>query len=173
VREVAVAIAPLREVVGDGPAGLAWRCFLRHYCVCVGGDDLRPGLHRCRPSPDLAWAFNGDVGGVLERARAQLRDAEDLSPDAVERLARGVARKLLLVAASVVSVRHGIWTTDRGTGVRLLADAHPELREPLVQALEWSQAAPTDREGLLRLVEGLGSWLVRALQETAGPTDAG
>jgi hypothetical protein len=152
VREVGLA-----EATVDSLADEADRCFLKHYCLPLAGRDRRPALPRCRPSRALADGFNDDLTAVV----ARLRSAVDNAPTPAARLAavRNAARRLLLATATIESVSHATWSTDRGTGAALLARHHPEWTDVAARALGWSAGRGSD-DGAQRLLE-LGDWLVR------------
>jgi hypothetical protein len=156
-REVGLAPATLAEVRSDGRDGLGLRCFLRHYCVCLAGTDLRPSLPACRASRAVAEGFNDDVPRLVRRWRSELEAAQ--TPDEVALVARAAARKLLLVAATLESAEHGGWTTDRRTGATMLAAHHPQWAVTARQAVDW--CAHPDRptaHDVHRLLD-LGDWL--------------
>jgi uncharacterized protein len=152
VREVGLA-----HVLVDDLAGEADRCFLKHYCVSLAGRDLRPSLPRCRPSRALADGFNDDLPALLARLRSTVDDAA--TPADQLAAVRKAARRLLLAVATIESVSHATWSTDRATGAALLADNHPQWTAVADRAARWSAGG-----GTLDGVEGLfalGDWLVR------------
>jgi uncharacterized protein len=157
VREVGLAGCTLAEVLADNRAGYGMRCFLRHYCVFLTGVDLRPSLPPCVPSRAVADGFNDDVAALVRRWRSELDAAR--TPARVAAVARAAARKLLLVTATLESVEHGGWTTDRATGAALLARHHPQWAAVAELAVGWSarhgDAAARDVRRLL----DLGDWL--------------
>lgn len=157
VREVSVGSSTLAQVLADDRDGFGMRCFLRHYCVCLAGTDLRPTLPPCRPSRAVADAFNDDPPVLVRRWRSELAAAR--TPAEVAAVARAAARKLLVVTATLESVEHGGWTTDRTTGAALLAAHHPEWTVIARLALGWctdpGQPAARDVAQLL----DLGDWL--------------
>lgn len=163
VRQVSIAIATANEIFAHDGDGLAWRCFLKHYCVCVAGADLTVDLPLCRPSAQLVAGLTADTRPVLEKARA---DAE--SPDVdVNATARAVARKLLLTGAALVSMNTGTWTTDRSRAAQELMAAHPERTHDVERALRWADprgVAAADRAELRDFVDGFGRWLLRELE---------
>jgi hypothetical protein len=152
VREVGLAQASV-----DSLAGEADRCFLKHYCVPLAGRDRRTGLPRCGPSRALADGFNDDLPALVQ----QLRSAVDGATTPAERLAavRKAARRLLLAVATIESVSHGTWSTDRTRGAELLARHHPQWTEAASRALTWSDGGGTG-DGAAELFE-LGEWLTR------------
>jgi uncharacterized protein len=152
VREIGLAQATVDSLTGE-----ADRCFLKHYCVPLAGRDRRPDLPRCRPSRALADGFNDDLAAVVRT----LRSSVDNAPTAAARIAavRKAARRLLLATATIESVSHATWSTDRGTGAALLTRHHPEWTDVAARALEWSAGRGSD-DGAQRLLE-LGDWLVR------------
>jgi hypothetical protein len=152
VREVGLA-----QVTTLGLAGDADRCFLKHYCVPLAGRDRRPDYPRYRPSRALADGFNDDLPSVVHR----LRSTVDAAGTPAERAIAGrkAARRLLLAVATIESVSHAIWSTDRATGAALLARHHPEWTDVAARALDWSagRGNPDGVEDLL----ALGDWLTR------------
>jgi uncharacterized protein len=143
VREVGLASATVADL--DRPADA---CFLRHYCVPLAGRDRRAELPRCRPSRALADGFNDDLPAVVARQRAAIAAAAD-RPAAVRR----AARRLLLAVATIESVSHATWSTDRGTGAALLAAHHPEWAATADRMLTGTAGADE--------VLALGDWLVQ------------
>jgi len=73
-----------------------------------------------------ARGFNGDIGIHLAQWRAGA-------------LARQVARKTLVAAAGVVSIRWRIWTTDREIAARGWVEFEPERRGELMSLLAWAE----------------------------------
>ncbi len=163
VREVSVATASLGEVLAETTDGLASRCFIRHYCICVAGDDMTRSLPRCRPSAALIVGLTADTAPLLDAARF----ANDSNGDPAT-LARSAARKLLLTAAGIVSLRSGDWTTDRSRAASALAAAYPERARQLQRAAAWAVLrpnAPVDRDELREFLNDFGSWVLTTLQQ--------
>jgi uncharacterized protein len=133
VREVGLAQAPVESLAEE-----ADRCFLKHYCVPLAGRDRRPSLPRFRPSRALADGFNGDLTPTLESIVARAA-----TPAAAER----ALRRVLLAVATIESVSHATWSTDRATGAALLRQHHPE----------WTDAVtgPPDLARVLALADWL------------------
>lgn len=152
VREVGLSQATL-----DALAGEADRCFLKHYCVPLAGRDRRPELPRCRPSRALADGFNDDLPVVVERLRAAVDGA--VTPSERLTAVRKAARRLLLAVATIESVSHATWSTDRGEGAALLARHHPEWTDVADRCLAWSAGGGTTA-GAADLF-ALGEWLTR------------
>jgi hypothetical protein len=166
VREVSLACATRAEVLADSREGLGMRCFLRHYCVCLTGMDLRPSLPPCTPSRAVADGFNDDVSALVRRWRSELHAAR--TPNQVAVVARAAARKLLLVTATLESVAHGGWTTDRATGAALLTKHHPQWTALADLAVSWCAGpAEPDAQDVHRLLD-MGDWLAR--MPRSGPT---
>jgi hypothetical protein len=168
VREVALGGIALVQVLADDRPGLGWRCFLRHYCTCLTGTDLRPSLPPCTPSRAVADAFNDDVDAPAQRWRRALTAP---APADIAAVARTAARKLLLVTATLESVEHGGWTTDRATGAALLTTHHPEWTDIATLALTWctDPATPTTAD-IHRLLD-LGDWLTARPRQAPRPSD--
>lgn len=126
-----VAIGPLTidQLHAKTDAGRAERCFVKHYCIHLTGQDVRPELPRCRPDRALAREFIGD----LDRHLAILRTTKD---------ARATGRRLLMAAAVLYSLDAGTWSTAREIGAQLFAQHHPELRDDITRALGWASTPP-------------------------------
>ena len=133
------------------------RAFVKHYCVPLLGRDIRPELPRFRPSRALADGFNDDLPTLVRRLRSTVDDAGTPA----DRLAapRKAARRLLLAVATIESVSHATWSTDRATGAALLARHHPEWTDVAARALEWSAGRGT-ADGVGDLL-AMGDWLTR------------
>ena len=75
-REVGIAHATLPGLFGDDIDALGGRCFIKHYCVPLHGDDIRDQLPSYRPSATMAWAFNHNVADAIDEARQRLDTAK-------------------------------------------------------------------------------------------------
>lgn len=152
VREVGLAQASVGSLTGE-----ADRCFLKHYCVPLAGRDRRPDLPRCRPSRALADGFNDDLPVVVARLRSNVDDAATPADRLVA--VRKAARRLLLAVATIESVSHGTWSTDRTRGAALLVQHHPQWTEVAGRCLALS-AGGGSTDGAADLF-ALGEWLTR------------
>lgn len=171
VREVGIASTPRDEVMADGSAGEAERCFLRHYCAHVAGEDLRADLPGCRASLSLARAFNGDIGEVVDRTSERLQEGP-ASPERRRLVATG-SRRLLMAAATLLSARQGGWTTDRTRGAELLTAAAPELAVEVERVRDWTDVDASGRtlpplDEVVATFAVLRAWLVQAYGEATG-----
>jgi uncharacterized protein len=130
VREVGLAHGTV-----DWLASEADGCFLKHYCVPLAGRDRRVELPRYRASRALADGFNADLDTTLRSI------VDGKAPAARAR------RRVLLAVATIESVSHATWSTDRDTGAALLRQHHPE----------WTDAVtgPPDLDRVL----ALAAWL--------------
>jgi uncharacterized protein len=166
-REVGIAHAAVSVYERDDVVGHGERCFLKHYAVCVAGDDLRDALPTCRATSGLAFGFNGDVGHVLARYGERLR----IEPDPTGRAdaATKACRKILMAAATLLSTREGGWSTDRVTGADLIARHAPEHADLAAAALARSVAGEVD-DTTFAIIDRLGGWLAEeyALSPGAG-----
>lgn len=141
VRELAAGCQGLDAIQAVSEAGAVERCFLRHYCLHLAGPDLRAGLPECRADATLAHGFNGDLEGVVARLGSG-PDPED--GDGQQRhLIAYTARRLLMAGATLLSVRHGTWSTDRETGAALLVAADPRLAGDARALLAWTTLETT------------------------------
>jgi uncharacterized protein len=140
VREVGLAHGRV-----DALAGEADGCFLKHYCVPLAGRDRRASLPRYRPSRALADGFNADLDTTL-RSIVDGRAPDGRAP-ADQAPAERARRRVLLAVATIESVSHATWSTDRATGAALLRQHHPE----------WTDAVtgPADLDRVL----ALAAWL--------------
>lgn len=136
VRGMAISTVALDDVMAPGLAGRAERCFVRHYTVCLVGHDLRPELPPCRADGELATGFNGELADVPQRVRACLDQTDD--PTARGWSVAYGSRRVLMAAATLLAVERGEWSTDRGRGAELLADAAPDLAADVDLVAAWS-----------------------------------
>jgi uncharacterized protein len=158
VREVGISSVDLATLHRQDLVGDAERCFLKHYTVHLAGPDLRGSYPVCEANARLAAGFNGDLRAVLRELRPRLADERDLRER--DALARKACRKVLMAAATLLSVREGGWSTDRGTAVELISRHAPGFEALAADALTWSeQGAPADPAGVMDMVDRLGGWL--------------
>lgn len=165
VREVGLAVTAPDEVFADSDEGLAWRCFLKHYGVCVDGVDLASDLPRCRPSRALARGFAAGTETVVQDVAGRLPEDSDAE---VGVLARRAARRLLLAGAVAASIEADTWTTSRDRAVDLLADRHPRWGEELRRAAGWADPVhlpAVTRGDLDRFLDEFGGWILRLVDE--------
>jgi Nucleotidyltransferase domain len=135
-RGVEIAAAEAVDLVGDTDACYGFRVFLRHYCVHLAGPDPSTALPAFPADARAARGFNGDIGWHYRRWKQELESGA-ASADLVGIRA---ARKTLLAAAGLVSVRDRTWTTDRARAARRLGELKPGLAAPLCGLLSWATA---------------------------------
>jgi uncharacterized protein len=158
VREVGIGSVDLETLGRQDLVGDAERCFLKHYTVHLAGPDLRDAYPLCEPTARLAAGFNGDLRAVLDDVRLRLTQERDVQER--DALARKACRRILMAAATLLSVRAGGWSTDRGTAVELIGRHAPQLEALAADALTWSeQGAPADPAAVTDLIDRLGGWL--------------
>ena len=167
VHDVGIAHVTLDGLFADNVDALGNRCFIKHYCVPVQGDDLRSRLPSCRPSPTIAWAFNHNVADAIDRARQRLDGAT--TSDDVKAVCRAAARKVLLAAASLTSAITSTWTTERARAAAFVAHAYPEWAHDATVGLEWTRTPTDDAIAVRRFLDGFATWVAEQLQITSSP----
>jgi uncharacterized protein len=167
-REVSIGSVDLATLRRRDRTGHAERCFLKHYTVHLAGPDLRTTYPRCRATPQLAAGFNGDLRVVLDRVRARLLEEDDERQRGM--LAAGACRKMLMAAATLLSVREGGWTTDRDAAVELVARHAPTVADLAADARRrCDQPQPVGAADVLEIVDRFGGWLADEYERLAGP----
>jgi hypothetical protein len=167
VREVGIAHITIAALFADDIDALGSRCFIKHYCVALHGEDIASRLPAYRPSATMAWAFNHNIGDAIERARQQLDHAA--SGDDIQLVCRAAARKVLLAAASLASVITTSWTTDRRRGAAFLADTYREWAIDATTTLEWTTSPTDDRAAVRNFLDGFATWVAQQLHDHAAP----
>ncbi len=173
VREVCLAVTSSDEVFADSDDGLAWRCFLKHYCVCVDGTDLAAELPRCRPSRALARGLAAGTDTVLQDVADRLPEASDAEMGV---LARRAARRLLLAGAVVASIEADTWTTSRDRAVDLLTDRHPRRSDDVRRAAGWAdpvRVPAVTRQELATFLDEFGGWILQRVDGIPAEDDGG
>jgi predicted nucleotidyltransferase len=156
VREVGLGAVSLREALAE--EGLpGWGCFIKHLCVCLAGQDIRPLLPRFRPSIEVARGFNGDYPSVTQAGLQELAEANQT--EIAQSLMRRICRKTVRTGFSLVMPRLGCWTTDLEPSVEYFCRYYPEKRTSMSLILGWIQRPPENREEFLRTIEPLADWL--------------
>jgi uncharacterized protein len=168
VREVGIGSVDLATLEHRDRTGHAERCFLTHYTVHLAGPDLRASYPRCRATPELAAGFNGDLRHVLARLRGQLLAEGDEVARAD--LAARACRKMLMSAATLLSVREGSWTTDRDEAVDLVSRHAPAHARLAAAARRWcDEPQPGGTTEVLEIVDRLGGWLIEGYAGLGDP----
>ena len=162
VHDVGIAHVSVDGLFDDNIDALGNRCFIKHYCVPLHGDDIRSRLPACRPSVTMAWAFIHNVADAIDRARHQLEGAATAGD--VKAICRAVARKVLLAAASLTSVITSSWTTDRRRAAAFLTEAYPEWAHDVTTALVWTRSPTDDTAAVRRFLDGFAVWVAQQLQ---------
>lgn len=160
-RAVTIGPASLADLRADNDAGYGLRVFLRHYCVHLAGDDPAADLPDYPADERAARGFNGDI--ALHRARwlAEL----DRGADA-KHLGQRMARKSLLAVAGLVSVRDGIWTTDRVAAAARWDELEPD--GGVGQLVAWLSDPPDGAHDVRRALRGTIATIERTFAEEIG-----
>lgn len=179
-RTVEIGAASPEHYTGEGDAAYGNRAFLRHYCVHLTGPDVTAGWPAFPADARAARGFNGDLAAHHQRWMSDLAAIDGMHPDGertdvvTRALARRAARKTLLAAAGVVSVRHRTWTTDRTSAAQRLADDHPPMAAGLMELSAWSRSARAVRRDDVRRALHQGGavhWVVDAFRSEIGMWD--
>lgn len=166
VREVGIGSVDVATLNRGDATGHAERCFLKHYAVHLAGSDLRLAYPPCQSTAQLAAGFNGNLCTVLAETRRRLASEDDEGARA--ELAARVCRKILMAAATLLSVRDGDWSTDRSEAVELVRRHAPDLGALAADALRWCDSTPpADTNGALEIIDRLGGWLTDEYAGTA------
>ncbi|MFE9908372.1 nucleotidyltransferase domain-containing protein [Streptomyces clavifer] len=134
--------------------------FVACLCTPLIGPDLAAQLPRYRPTSLLARETNGDLALALPRWRTMA--AEAVTDEARLRLSRGVARRLVRTAFTLVMPRWGGWTSDLRRSAELFArfcPDHPERAAQVRAAAGTARTPSPDPAVLAMLIESLGPWL--------------
>lgn len=134
--------------------------FIACLCTPLLGEDLARELPRYRPTVLLARELNGDLPLALprwhRRAAQAMTDSERL------RFSRGVARRLVRTAFTLVMPRWGGWTSDLQLSAGLFARYYPgapDRAEQIRVAAATARTPSADPGVLAMLVGDLAPWL--------------
>lgn len=166
VREVGVAAVRVSDIWADTADGLGHRCFIKHYCLHLHGEEIHQSLEPCRASAEAAWAFNHDIAEAVSSAKIKL--AEAVQPKQVAQLSRSSARRVTLAAASLVSIANRTWTTDRETAARAIAEIYPEWAADAQTALRWCVSPSDNPEEVRQFLDSYASWVADELKRLSG-----
>jgi predicted nucleotidyltransferase len=165
VREVGIGAASLHEALAkESLPGLG--CFLKHLCLCVSGEDIRPLLPKFRPSIEVARGFNGDYAAVTQTMLTDLAQTDQTS--VAQSVMRRLCRKTVRTGFSLVMPRLGRWTTDLETSVNYFCRYYPEKRTQMALILSWIQHPPKDSASFLQTMKPLSDWLAAEIGRVIG-----
>jgi hypothetical protein len=171
-RGIGVAVVARAELFADGLDGLGARCFVKHYCVPLHGEDLRPLLPPCRASVEVAWAFNHNTSTAVADARIRLEHSQ--TAEEVRQVCRSAARKITLSATSLASIVESTWTTDRHRAAEIISTRYPRWAADATDALRWCSTPTASRDSVHAFLNGYASWvaseLARQVQLRGGRT---
>jgi len=160
-REVAIGPADRAGLQGVDAESYGNRVFLRHYCVHLTGPPVHEDVPDAFPANRAAArGFNGDIA----RHAAAWKTAIESSNPAPAILGTRIARKTLLAAAGLVSIRDQTWTTDRHRAARAWSSEDPEIGT----LLEWLTDPPHQAAQVADALDGLVARVVEAFEEQIG-----
>lgn len=156
VREVGIGAVSIQQALADeNLAGLG--CFIKHLCVCVTGEDIRPRLPKFRPTIEVARGFNGDFAAVMQAKLQKL--AKTNQTKAAQAVMRQICRKIVRTGFSLVMPRLGCWTTDLDRSAEYFCSCYPQMQAAMAMIVAWTRQPPEDRAEFLRTVTSLVEWL--------------
>jgi uncharacterized protein len=129
---------------------------LRELAVCIGGEDLRPGLPPTKPSAAVAAGFHDDTHAVLARARQSLGTSTD--PEVIRRVCRMASRRMVQVAFAVVMAREGVWATVLEEQAAAVGAVFPQWAEAARRAAEQGRRPVADTGVVRELLDSFGRW---------------
>lgn len=166
VRDVGIGAVSIQEAFAkESLPGLG--CFLKHLCVCVAGEDIRPLLPKFRPSIEVASGFNRDYAAVMQATLAELAEANQTHM--AQSVMRRICRKTVRTGFSLVMPRLGCWTTSLERSADFFCRYYPEKRSSMALTLDWIQRPPEDKAEFLRIVLPLADWLATEFDRIIGP----
>ena len=165
VREVGIGAASLREALApESLAGLG--CFLKHLCICIAGEDIRPLLPKFRPTLEVARGFNGDYASVVQTMLSDLARTDQFEP--AQHLMRRICRKTVRTGFSLVMPSLGFWTTQLEPSSEYFCRTYPDKRASMTRILDWIQHPPPDKAEFLQTIAPLADWLANEFDRVIG-----
>lgn len=139
-----------------------WQFFIRDFCVCIDGEDLRPSLPRTKPGPEAAFGLHDDFPERLARARENLGSS---SQGEFDRDALRIPRKLIQVLFAVVMAQTGAWATVLEDQAAVAVGAFPERAAEIKECLRLARDPRPDQRSVRQLVATLGAWVERLFEQ--------
>ena len=164
VREVGVADCTYDEVL-DTKNTYGWGAYLKILCVCVNGEDLTKRFGNFKLSSEIAIGFNGDIDTALQSALRKIKDAE--TDEEAGKIAATCARKLIRTCYSLVMTRAQVWTTKLSEQADVFIQYFPEKRAFVRTLQDWVVQPPHNRNDVVAILEGEGSWVVGKFETEA------
>jgi uncharacterized protein len=155
VREVGLAVTFLAEVFeGDYQIGL--KCFIKHLCVCLFGEDLGTQFPKFKPTRAVAYGLNGDIKQVLEKAKQVMLTG---SPDTISKTTMSASRNMIRTAFCLVMEEANCWTTILDDCASIFTAYYPERAPEIQHLLQIAKGAQVSCDEFLSTLNGFGKWL--------------
>ena len=127
--------------------------------------DLTKRFGNFKLSSEIAIGFNGDIDTALQSALRKIKDAE--TDEEAGKIAATFARKLIRTCYSMVMTRAQVWTTKLSEQADVFIQYFPEKRVFVRTLQDWVVQPPHNRNDVVAILEGEGSWVVGKFETEA------
>jgi hypothetical protein len=141
----------------DSEHRYGWGFWFQHCCACIYGEDIGRQIAPFRPSWELMYGLNGDIGPYNQRIKRELRACSDV--DTGVALCRRIARKYIRTAFGLVAVPEASYTDDLKLAVSLFLLHYPAHEATLRFLLEQAREPTAATAEMARIVGTFGVWL--------------
>jgi predicted nucleotidyltransferase len=133
-------------------------CFIKHLCVFFWGKNLQERLPKFKPDINVADEFNGDLEKHIKNVKDTLKKTAN-KPEHVL-LMKGIMKKIIRTAFSLVMPRDNSWTTDLKIMSKAFIKYYPEHCDQVITALRWTKSPPQERKLFFKFMDDFGGWLI-------------
>ncbi len=141
----------------DSEHRYGWGFWFQHCCACIYGEDIGRQIAPFRPSWELMYGLNGDIGQYNQRIKRELGACSDV--DTGVALCYRIARKYIRTAFGLVAVPEASYTDDLKLAVSLFLRHYPVHEATLRFLLEQAREPTAATAEMTRIVETFGVWL--------------
>ncbi len=139
-----------------------WQFWLKHFCVCIWGVDLRDKINLYKPSLAVGLEMNIDISDKLNECK------RELSGKNAAIIGKSIARKILRTHYSLICEKDNSFYNDIDLIAETLMRYYKSKTEEIGCALSMAKGSNVDERSVSALVSGYGKFVENELAAQRG-----